>query len=246
MRYEESYAPCIGDYDAKGRMFLPATLRILEDIASRHAAHAGDLVIERAQRGMAWFIVGWSVRVLARPVYPAPLRVSTWVRNMPRKSSILREYQITDANGAPCVRGLSKMVLFDLHEKRIVPPPDALYALYAPEESALFEDADIPRLREPESYQTAASIPLRRSDIDFNAHVHNLSYLLLALEALPEDVYHRDDFSRLRMVFRKAVQAGERIECRYAACNGVHTVGVYGEDGALRALTELESAAHES
>lgn len=239
MRYEESCAPRIWDYDAKGRMFLPAALRILEDIASRHAAHVGDLVIENAQRGRAWFIVGWSVQILARPVYPAPLRVCTWVRNTSRKSSILREYEIADASGAPLVRGLSKMVLFDLHKGLIMPVDDALYALYAPEDSALYDEPDLPRLHEPEAYLTAAPIPLRRSDIDFNGHVHNLSYLYLALEALPEDVYRQDDFSRLRMVFRKAVQANERIECRYAAYNGVHTVGVYGEDGVLRALTEL-------
>ncbi len=53
MRYEESYAPRIGDYDGEGRMFLSAVLRILEDIASRHSAYVGDCVIEDTRRGVA-------------------------------------------------------------------------------------------------------------------------------------------------------------------------------------------------
>ncbi|MDO5111828.1 MAG: thioesterase [Clostridia bacterium] len=240
MRYEESYAPRIGDYDGEGRMFLPAVLRILEDIASRHSAHVGDCVIEDTRQGVAWFIVGWHVQVLRRPVYPEPLTIRTWARTTPRKGSMLREYCILGADGAPCVLGLSKFALFDLRAGHVVPVSDALFALYAPDEERLFEESDLPRLHEPDAYQSVTQVALRRSDIDFNAHVHNLSYLYLALEALPEDVYRQDAFTALRMVFRKAVQAGEAIECRYANVGGVHTVGIYGGDGTLRALVEME------
>ena len=239
MRYEEDYTPRIGDYDSKGAMFLPAILKILEDIAAAHAAHLGEQVIDEAHFGKSWFIIGWDMEILRRPLYPEPLHVRTWVRSAAHRSSVIREFDILDEKNVPCVRAISKMSQFDYKTGRVAPIEAEALALYSPEEDCFYPQEDIPRLREPESFLSDTNIHLRRSDFDFNNHVHNLSYLLFAMEALPESVYQKNDFQHLSIVFRKSIQPGEEVVCRYAEAESGCMVCIYGGDGVLRALTEL-------
>ena len=96
------------------------------------------------------------------------------------------------------------------------------------------------KLREPDRYAQQICLSLRRSDIDYNEHVHNLCYLDFALEALPLSVYQRQaDFHKLRIVYKSPVKAGTTLVCRYAAEEQRHIVGIYGEDEGLRTLVSL-------
>ena len=96
------------------------------------------------------------------------------------------------------------------------------------------------KLREPDRYTQQICLSLRRSDIDYNEHVHNLCYLDFALEALPLSVYQRQaDFHKLRIVYKSPVKAGTTLVCRYAAEEQRHIVGIYGEDEGLRTLVSL-------
>ena len=71
--------------------------------------------------------------------------------------------------------------------------------------------------------------PLRRSDIDFNGHVHNTKYLDLALEALPDTV-PRDVFTGFRMVYPKAVKDVEAVTLKYTLTDTGPFVCVYSAD----------------
>ena len=97
------------------------------------------------------------------------------------------------------------------------------------------------RLKEPKVYESEMPYRVRRSEIDLNGHVHNLCYLDFALEALPEDVYHNRDFHDIRITYRKEIGAEEKdVLFKYHNEDGIHTVGIYGADGILRALVELK------
>ena len=71
-----------------------------------------------------------------------------------------------------------------------------------------------PRLRAPDTFDGEKTLPLRRSDIDFNGHVHNTKYLDFALEALPDSV-PRDAFTGIRMIYPKAVKDANSVTLKY-------------------------------
>lgn len=44
---------------------------------------------------------------------------------------------------------------------------------------------------------------IQRRDIDINGHLHNVSYLEAALEAVPEDIYKNVDFNYIRIEYKR-------------------------------------------
>ena len=117
---------------------------------------------------------------------------------------------------------------------------DELLALYGTESRSAFDGGELTRLREPKEYAYEMPYRVYRKEIDLNGHLHNLCYLDIALETIPEDVYHSRDFREIRITYRKEVRADEKdLFCKYKAESGVHTVGIYGPDGKLRAIVSL-------
>ncbi len=50
-----------------------------------------------------------------------------------------------------------------------------------------------------------------RRDIDLNGHMHNLYYLDLAYEALPEDVYAKRPYDNIQIQYKKEIKYGEKL-----------------------------------
>ncbi len=51
-----------------------------------------------------------------------------------------------------------------------------------------------------------------RKDIDINKHMHNLYYLDLAYEALPDEIYNKRPFDYVRITYKKEIKLGEKGE----------------------------------
>ena len=81
---------------------------------------------------------------------------------------------------------------------------------------------------------------MRKSDIDVNNHMHNLNYMDLANEALPDDVYKQGQLNNVRITYKREIKVGEVVKCKYSYVNGKHIVIVKNNDqSVLHALIEL-------
>ena len=103
--------------------------------------------------------------------------------------------------------------MFDLRAQKIIRIDQPRFRSYQPEARGVFASA-APRLRAPAAFDGEKTLPLRRSDIDFNGHVHNTKYLDFALEALPDSV-PRDAFTGIRMIYPKAVKDANSVTLKY-------------------------------
>ena len=239
MIYREEFIPRIEDYTQNGILSLEAILRIFENAGCHHSDSVDDGVIEGSLKGTSWILTQWRVRIFVRPMHGERLSAATWAVNMSRPGSItVRNYAIYNADGSLCVCGAAKLVLMDMNTGRLLRITPELLEKYKPEETDIFEDT-LPRMQEPETFEYEKNIVLRRSDIDFNNHVHNTCYLNFALETLPDEVYKADDFSHINIAYKNPVKANEDIVCKYSACNGKYTVAVYGSDNELKSLVEF-------
>lgn len=228
MFYSEIYQPGVADFDRGGKLDYETILRILENTASRHSDNSGDDVIESSRRGITWVLTDWRVQIVHRPDSKAPLRVTTWVRDSVPTGRIFRDYTLADEHGTELVRAESRLVLFDLRTQKIIRIDQPRFRSYQPEARGVFASA-APRLRAPADFDGEKTLPLRRSDMDFNGHVHNTKYLDFALEALPDTV-PRDAFTGIRMVYPKAVKDVEAITLKYNLSDGNPFVCVYSGD----------------
>ena len=83
-------------------------------------------------------------------------------------------------SGEVLARGQAKLALVDRScNKPCLPTPERL-AAYQPELRTAFADK-LPRLRPPAGCNAESPVQLRRSDMDYNGHLHNTAYLALAL-----------------------------------------------------------------
>lgn len=240
MIYQAVYHPALEDYTQEGKMTLSGLLKALENAGNQHSDSVGDGAIARDRQGKAWILTDWQVEIERRPRYCVPLRIQTWQRAARATFALFREYLVEDGQAGYAARAVSRLVLVDMESQRIIRPSDHLIQIYTPEDKRVFDDPGVEKLREPEGYARQICLSPRRSDIDYNHHVHNLCYLDFALEALPQDVYQgQQGFSRLRIVYKSPVQGDTSLVCRYAPQGQAHIVGIYGEDESLRTLVSF-------
>lgn len=237
MFYKEKHNPRPSDYNRNGKLSYEAILQILENAAGNHSANMGDSIADANKNGIAWILTEWRVRIVRRPENGESLNIITWVRGKAPASAVYRDFLLTDANGNEVIRAEAKFALFDLATSRLTRISEELFGSYQPESKTVFEDSQ--RLRAPSEFTSETEIKLRRSDIDFNGHVHNTRYIDFAMEVLPNEIFARDDFTELHILYFKPVMEHSAVKAQYHFDGSSHLVTIYA-DTVCCALVELK------
>ena len=237
MFYKEKYSPRPGDYNRNGKLSYEAVLQILENTAGNHSAYSGDSIADANKSGIAWILTEWRVVIVRRPENGEPLNITTWVRGKAPASSVYRDFILTDENGTEVIRAEAKFALFDIASSRLTRISEELFASYLPEDKTVFDN--LRKLRAPSVFTAETEIGLRRSDIDFNGHVHNTRYIDLAMEAIPEEHYADDSFTEFHIVYYKPVFENSAVRAQYLVKDTSHFVSIFADDVCC-ALVELK------
>ncbi len=228
----------VEDFDQDGLLKLSALLKIFENTSIRHAEQAGISPMEQSLHGgIVWVFTDWRAELLRAPGYGDAIYASTWVHCSGR-GRVSREMLLKDADGAVLARGQGRLAFIDTAAGRpLLPTPESL-AVYRPEESTAFPDR-LPKLRTPSAFTAEAAVPLRRSDMDYNGHLHNTAYLDLALELLPRDILD-EGIRACRISYRSPLRYGDPLTLRGAPKDGGWTTAFCreGEVCALVAVNE--------
>lgn len=236
------YTPLLEDFSADGKLLPGSILKILENSGNKHSDLAGDNILKGSSGGIAWILTDWLLEINTCPKYGDKLMARTWSETVKQPLACMRDFELY-CNGEVAAKGLTKWVLVDLKTNRPMRVSQELIAKYQPEEKFVFGDMKMPKIITPEMAQFTNEIKItpRRSDIDFNSHVHNLTYLDYAMETLPASVYaeKKTSFKNIRISYKSGVKAGEMITCRYANVDGKHIICIFGDDEKLRTQIEL-------
>lgn len=238
MFFEKTVHPRLSDCDRTGHLSCEALLNILEAVGSQHSEALSDSILARSRQGNAWVLVSWRVQFARRPEGDGLLHVTTWSRANLAKGAMFRDFLVTDPAGQELVRAEARLAMIDLATGQLVRVGEEMYAAYATEEKTLF-DTKTPRLRAAKEYEAECRLPLRRSDIDFNGHVHNSRYLELALEAVPGALYRAPGFRELHILYRRPLREGDEVlaRCHTDAAAGSCQAALYAGE-ALCTLVE--------
>lgn len=237
MIYPETYTPRISDYDRTGKLSYEAILQILETAGSHHSDRVGDRVIDGSMSGIAWILTDWRIKILRRTDSKEELHIATWVHGKAPASTVYRDFILRDASSAEVIRAEAKFALVDLKTGRLTRISEELFASYQPEEASVF-DIPAPRLRAPAGFNAEHPVTLRRSDIDFNGHVHNTRYIDFCLDLLPQALYQKNDFKDIHIVYSKPITESDSVCVQYTPQENAHIFSVY-TDGTLCTLLEF-------
>lgn len=228
MIYSEKVCPRVEDFDPSGNMTVPSVIRVFENVATNHSRAANDDVLDGSLRGIAWVLTAWQVDIVHLPSHTDVLTAETW--SVGTEVSPVRSYRdarLLDENGTELVKARMTFVLLDRQTGRVTKLTPELISAYVPEMKSLFAN-DGARLTLPESYEHELAERVRRSDIDFNGHVHNVAYLDYALELLPDE-----DFAHVRKVhiaYKASLKYGDTALVKGTKCGDSWKIGIFNGD----------------
>ncbi len=204
-------------------------LDAFENIGEAHSSQIGYGIKDIEKTHASWIVIDWQVKVLHRPKYGQNLNIHTWARNT-KYSYTYRDYIIYDDDGTKMVIATSKWALIDLQNGKLMRLNSNIIDKFNPEEkNSVFNINELDKLKEPNHFENIISYKVKRSDIDINKHMHNLYYLDLAYDALPEEIYDNKQFDEIRITYKREIKLGETVICKYTFENNKHIVTIFDE-----------------
>lgn len=229
MIFKEKFKMQLKDIGKENYIKNRAILEIFENIGTYHSDMAGYGPNDIEKTGVSWVLLDWKLQVLKRPKYGQTLNVNTWGRTM-KRSYTYRDFEMYDEQNNLCVIGTSKWVLVNSDTGKITRISEEILKKYQIEEKSVFNIEELDKLNIPETYSSEMNYQVCRRDIDLNGHMHNLYYLDLAYEVLPQNVYEKRPFDSVRIQYKKEVKLGDIIKCRYTFEAGNHIITICSED----------------
>lgn len=209
------------DLNKNGVLSYEGIFRAFETVSVHHSASLGIDMVDNTRNGYAWIITNWHVKVRRLPAFREfpSITARTWTYTKKPGASTNRYYQLVDADGSPIAEGHAVFCMMDIHTGRLRRFTQELIDLYSPEpeENCLFGETRMKNLYplDPAEYDLTVPVKVRRTDVDFNLHVHNIEYLNYACEALTRDDFDGDVLTDLRISYVAQVfETDELTICR--------------------------------
>lgn len=239
MIFEQNYQVLVEDFEANTNMKLPAILRIFENVGNGHSELAGDGIFKAISSNQAWVLSEWWIEILKLPKYTDNITAATWSHDLSSLLWATRDY-VLKIDGEICVKGVSKWIWFDLIQNKISKINTDILNGYKPEPTKLFGEQKFEKITTENEISSQTKIFVRRSDFDFNGHVHNVNYLNYALEAIPDDLQNKIDFRKIRISFKSPIVKKEEILAKFSEKNGVCVVQICDKFDQIKALVKFE------
>ena len=209
-----------------------STLSILENTAGNHSAVVNYSFNDLTKLNLTWVLLNWKLKIIKRLKPDVNIKVQTWGRSM-TKIAVFRDFKIFDENGDLCAIASSKWCLVDTLKGKITKLPDNLSEIYHGfHDESVFEIDDLPKLFIPTNIDPIQTdtYRIRRFDLDLNNHVHNLNYLNIAYEILPDDVYNNKELNNVEILYKKELKYGDIVKSYLYKENNNFTIVMKSND----------------
>jgi len=236
--FEHNFNFSIRDINKNVELSNKAILSFFEDIGGYHSDIAGYGLKDIEETKISWVLLHWKLKILKKIKYGDSINIKTWSRGAMR-ACCYRDYELYNEKGELCAIATSKWTLIHL-EKGLMRITDDLINKYQTENKCVFDDFSFEKIKEPENYSSVFEYTVQRRDIDINNHMHNLCYLDLAYETLPEEVYENYSFDNVEIMYKSGALLGETVICYYSYYDDNHYVTIKSKnDNTLHAIIKL-------
>lgn len=242
MKFEQTFRVGLRDIGIDNKLTNYGILSYLEDIGTAHSDTVGFGVKDIYTKHRAWLLMDWKLNVIKRLEFGENVTVKTWTPIIEKQTfHVYRNFEVLNENGEVIATATSKWIFYDTENLKIVKVDESFIDLFKAEGSEKEAADQITRLKEPSSFESIYEYVINRGDIDVNKHMHNLNYLKLAYEALPEDVFFGEEPKSLHIMYKNQIKLGAKVKCFYSFEDNKHFVTIKSEDEKiLHAIVELQ------
>lgn len=224
MFVEFSYKPLLEDYNKDKTVKLSTIVKLLENAGNSHSDRAGDGVLDAVKNQKVWVLTDWKVKMMEEARYGQLIKIVTWSQTVNQIFNVARDFEIY-ADDKLIGIATTRWVILDLQTGRPCKIEPSLIEKYEPEEKTVFEEKKLDKIPPAETVTSEIKFYTRKSDFDFNGHVHNLTYIDYAFEALPQEIADKN-FHSLRITYKAPITADCEITASYTNLGPQHLVTI--------------------
>ena len=229
MIFEHDFQMGVKDIGKNNFIKNRSILEMFENIGGYHSDLVGYGANDIERNQLVWILLGWKLQVIKRPRYGQTIHVKTWGRDA-TKAFTYRDFEMYDDKHELCAIATSKWTLVNLATGKLTRLKDEIMSKYELETNSTFENRELDKMEIPVTFTNKIEYTVTRRDIDINGHMHNLYYLDIAYEALPEAVYQARPYDHVQIQYKKEIKLGETVTCQYAFHNQKHVVCIFSQD----------------
>ena len=209
MPYTKNYFVHYFSTDIKRNLRVTSLMKFFEDIAVLQSENLNAGLDYYEKEKCAWVMYKWDVKIYKYPKFMDEIKIIT-IPNAYKKFYANRLFEVRDKNDELLAEGNSIWIFLNTENKRPKAVPQIFGELYE-----MNPDAEIINIENPEPPKKIThekEFQVRYYDIDTNDHVNNVQYVEWALEAIPIEIKNNYLLKRLKTIYKKEVNLGDRIK----------------------------------
>ena len=230
MGFSAVFRPGMEDLGAGMLVKNRSLLRFCEDTAGFHTDTENVGLRGMEDQGIAWVLLAWDLAVYRRPAYGQELTVTTQVRKTNR-AHCWRDFFVYGPEGDLMAEAASRWIVVRKEDHAVVTIPERISRLFPEEPGGSLAGWRAGRLDDPEDPASESSVRIPRSRTDTLGHLHNLEYLSMAEDMIPEEAGDPGLIDALTVRFKNEVRAGDTVRCLLSAYEGGRRVDILGPKG---------------
>lgn len=207
MKYSETHRVEYNECDENEHLKLTAMIDLLMQV-SEHQLDQGQAGTQALmKRGQGWVVTQYHV-IIKRLPHPLEKITLSTVASGYNRFFEYRDFDISDDQGQEIVTAHSQWVLFDLHQRKLVPTDLKLMQSF--QVPLLKKMPRFPRLRPQKTYAKQRQYRVRYDDLDTNHHLTNSHYFNWFVDMLDRDFLRHYLVSQIDIRFDQEVHYGQR------------------------------------
>ncbi|KAK8650787.1 hypothetical protein V6N13_140413 [Hibiscus sabdariffa] len=170
---------------------------------------------------LIWVTARMHIEIYKYPAWGDVIEIETWGQNEGRIGT-RRDWILKNvATGEVIGRATSKWVMMNEDSRQLQKISDDVkeeYLVFCPREPRLaFPEENskslkkIAKLEDPAQYSRLGLKP-RRSDLDMNRHVNNVTYIGWVLESMPGEIIHTHELQTITLDYRRECQQNDVVD----------------------------------
>lgn len=196
--------PYAGDVNAK--IALGQLFDYLINIGSLHVESIGLPTEKLLEKNISWMVYQVLIKIKDLPKIDTDLTISTWVSKID-KLKIYRQVNVSDQEGRLLIESCFIWLLVDIEKMRVIRPIKEVKDLVEENDQSLYPD--FRNFRSMEAFDKKTSMPVHKSDIDYNKHVHSATYLRWVTDLVDID---NDKLREVELYFKDQVFKEDKVD----------------------------------
>ena len=212
-KYTKTYSVVLDDMEMQQYRLRPiSAIMYLQDTFARYCATQGMAAYDLKQKGQYWVISELKMQMLAPlPFWSEEVKVELWFSEI-SKLKVYADFKLY-YDDQVVAQGETLWLILDANIKRLVKAEEMAEKFMICDEKIFgtHTKMTLPSATEPVSNITHI---VNLSDIDFNNHVNNKSYLHIATLALPDAFRETHTLQNIHVLFNKETFLGDSLSCQ--------------------------------